>query len=76
MWQLSLTNAAKEWSSVATFGTVTATARRIREIEGYSNTGAFPELHVDAGLGTGREAFSVPRHAGRKALYRICRRRN
>jgi hypothetical protein len=38
-WQLSMTNAVKEWTSVATFGTVTAAARRIRDIEGYSSTG-------------------------------------
>jgi hypothetical protein len=38
MWQLSMTNAAKEWTSVGTFDTVIAAARRIREIEGYPTT--------------------------------------
>jgi hypothetical protein len=44
MWQLKMTNAAKEWIEVATFDTVTAAARRIRELEGYPTTGVFLEL--------------------------------
>jgi hypothetical protein len=76
MWQLSMTNAANEWTSIGTFGSVTAAARRIREIEGYSNTGVFLELHVDTELGTDLEAFSVLHHIGRKALYGIHRRAN
>jgi hypothetical protein len=76
MWQLSMTNAANEWTRVGTFDTVTAAARRIREIEGYPTTGVFLELHVDTELGTDREAFSVLHHTGRKALYGIRRLRN
>jgi hypothetical protein len=76
MWQLSMINAANEWTSVGSFDTVTAAARRIREIEGYSSTGVFLELHVDTELGTDLEAFSVLHHTGRKALYGIRRRAN
>jgi hypothetical protein len=76
MWQLSMTNAAKEWTTVGSFKTVTAAARRIREIEGYPNAGVFLELHIDTELGTDLEAFSVLHHTGRKALYSIRRRRN
>ena len=76
MWQLRKTNAAKEWTSVGTFDSVTAAARRIREIEGYPNTGIFLEVHVDTELGTDLEAFSVLHHTGRKALYGLRRRAN
>ena len=75
MWQLSMTNAGKEWTSVGTFDTVTAAARRIREIEEYPVTGVFLERHVDTELGTDEEAFSVLHHTGRRALYGIRRSR-
>jgi hypothetical protein len=75
MWQLSKTNAAKEWTNIGTFDSVTAAARRIREIEGYPNTGVFLELHVDTALGTDEEAFAVLHHTGRRALYGIRRNR-
>ena len=54
---------------------VTAAARRIREIEGYPNTGVFLRLHVDTELGTDEEAFSVLHHTGHNALYGIRRNR-
>lgn len=54
---------------------MTAAARRIREIEGYPNTGVFLELHVDTELGTDEEAFAVLHHTGRRALYGIRRNR-
>ena len=76
MWQLSMTNAAKEWISIGTLESVTAAARRIREIEGYPHTGVFLELHVDATLGTDDEAVGVLHHTGRRALYGIRRRTN
>jgi hypothetical protein len=34
MWQLAMTNAAKEWVVVGRFDSVTDAARRIRELEG------------------------------------------
>lgn len=74
MWQLKMTNAAKEWIEVGTFESVTAAARRIREIEGYPLTGVFLELHVDTELGGDENVFSALHHTGRRALYGIRRR--
>jgi hypothetical protein len=53
-----MTNAAKEWIEVGTFDTVTAAARRIREIEGRSDGGIFLEMHVEIDFGTDEEAAS------------------
>lgn len=74
-WQLKMTNAAKEWIEVGTFDTVTAAARRIRELESYPITGVFFEMYVDTTLGTDEEAFGVLHHTGRRALYGIRRGR-
>jgi hypothetical protein len=74
MWQLSMTNAAKEWIPVGTFDSVTAAARRIREIEDRPSCGIFLEMFVN--FGTDEDAFSVLHHTGRKALYGIRRRAN
>ena len=74
MWRLKMTNAAKEWIEVGTFDTVTAAARRIREIEGRSDGGIFLEMHVEIDFGTDEEAFSVLHHTGKRALYGIRRR--
>jgi hypothetical protein len=76
MWQLKMTNAAKEWIEVGTFDTVTAAARRIRELEGRSDGGIFLEMHVEIDCGTDEEAFSVLHHTGKRALYGIRRRVN
>lgn len=76
MWQLSMTNAAKEWIEVGHFDTVRAAAARIRQIEGYPNTGVFVEMHVETELGSDEESFSVLHHTGRRALYGIRRRVN
>jgi hypothetical protein len=75
MWHLKMTNAAKEWIEVGAFDTVTAAARRIRELEAYPTTGVFFEVHVDTVLGTDEEAFGVLHHTGRRALYGIRRSR-
>ena len=75
MWQLMMTNAAKEWVDAGDFETVTAAPRRIREIKGYPNTGVFLGLHVDTKLGTDEEAFAVLHHAGRRVRYGIRRNR-
>lgn len=75
MWQLKMTNAAKEWIEVGTFDTVTAAARRIRELESYPTTGVFLEAYVDTEHGTDEEAFGVLHHTGRQALYGIRRSR-
>ena len=76
MWQLCTINADREWIAVGSFDTVTAAARRIREIEGRSSDGIFLEMHVEIDCGTDEEAFSVLHHTGRKALYGLRRRAN
>ena len=75
MWQLKMTNAAKEWVEVGTFDTVTAAARRIREIEGRPSGGIFLEMYVEIDAGTDEEAFSVLQYTGQRALYGIRRGR-
>ena len=75
MWQLKMTNAAKEWVEVGTFDTVSAAARRIREIEGRPSGGIFLEMYVEINFGTDEDAFSVLHHTGRRGLYGIRRSR-
>jgi hypothetical protein len=75
MWQLMMTNAAKEWVDAGDFETVTAAAGRIRELEGYPVTGIFFQVYVDTVHGTDEEAFGHLHHNGRHALYGIKRRR-
>jgi hypothetical protein len=75
MWQLIMTNAAKEWVDVGNFETVTAAAGRIRELEGYPVTGVFFTVYVDTVHGTDEEAFEHLHHDGRLALYGVKRRR-
>jgi hypothetical protein len=76
MWQLKMTNPAKEWIEVGSFDTVTEAARRIREIEGRPDGGIFLEMFVEIDFGTDEEAFGVLHHTGRLALYGIRRRVN
>jgi hypothetical protein len=75
MWELSMSNAAKEWIMVGTFDTVTV-ARRIRQIEGRASGGIFLEMHVEIDSSTDEDAFSVLHHTGRSALYGIRCRKN
>jgi hypothetical protein len=75
MWQLKMTNTAKEWVEVGTFETVTAAARRIRELEGRPTGGIFLEMYVEIDFGADEDAFSVLHHTGRRALYGIRRSR-
>jgi hypothetical protein len=76
MWQLMMTNAAKEWVEAGSFETMTAAARRIRELEAYPVTGIFLEMHIDTELGTDEESFGHLEHTGRRALYVVKRRTN
>jgi hypothetical protein len=76
MWQLKMTNAAKEWIEVGAFETVTAAARRITELEDNPVNGIFLEFYVDTTpLGTDEEAFRVLHYTGRRAHYGIRRSR-
>lgn len=76
MWQLMMTNAAREWVAAGVFETMTAAARRIRELEDYPVTGVFLEIYADTELGTDEESFGHLEHKGRRALYVVKRRVN
>lgn len=76
MWQLHMTNAQNEWTHEGDFETMTAAAKRIREIEGYPVTGIFLEIQVDTAHGTDAEAFGHLEHKGRRAAYVLKRRVN
>ena len=74
MWQLRVTNAAKEWVEVGTFATVTEAARRIAELEDTPKNGLFLEFYVETNeYGTDEEALRVFHHTGKRALYGIKR---
>ena len=74
MWQLKMTNAAKEWIEVGSFETVTAAARRITELDDRTVNGIFLEFYVDTTeLGTDEEAFRVLHYTGHRAVYGIKR---
>ena len=76
MWQLKMTNAAKEWVDIDTFATVTEAARRIAELEDIPKNGLFLEFYVETNeFGTDEEAFRVLHYTGKRALYGIKRSR-
>lgn len=75
MWQLHMTNADRQWVMVASFETVTAAARRIREIEGGATGGIFLRIYVEIDFGSDDEALGHLEYKGRKALYVIKRPR-
>ena len=76
MWQLRMTNAAKEWVEIDTFDTVTEAARRIVQLEGVPKAGLFLEFYVETNeYGTDEEAFRVFHYTGKRALYGIKRSR-
>jgi len=76
MWQLSMTNAAKEWIEVGRFETITAAAARILELEESPKKGMFLKLWVDTELGNDEELLSVFHHTGSRARYGIRRSTN
>jgi len=76
MWQLMMTNAAREWVPDGNFETVTAAARRIRELEGRATGGIFLSMHVEIDFGSDDEAFGHLECTGKRALYVIKRRTN
>ena len=76
MWELRMTNAAKEWEDIGTFATVTEAARRIIQLEGVPKHGLFLEFYVETNeFGTDDEAFRVFHYTGKQALYGIKRSR-
>ena len=76
MWQLMMTNAAKEWVEAGSFETVIAAARHLRELEDYPVTGVFLQIYADTVYGSDDEAFGHLEHTGRRALYVVKRRTN
>ena len=76
MWRLMMTNAATEWVEAGGFETLTAAARRIRELEDYPVTGVFLEAYCDTELGSDDEALSYFEHKGRRSLYVVRRQVN
>jgi hypothetical protein len=77
MWELKMTNAAKEWTDAGTFETLAGAAGRIIELEGYPTHGVFLNFHVLAGSipDSDEEALRVFHHTGKRALYGIRRAR-
>jgi hypothetical protein len=76
MWQLHMTNSRNEWVHDGDFETVTAAARRIREIEAYPVTSLFFEIQVDTAHGSDEDSFGHLEHNGRRAAYVVKRRMN
>jgi hypothetical protein len=76
MWQLMMTNAAREWVEAGSFDTVTAAARQIRENEGRASGGIFLSVHMEIDFGTDEEAFGHLEYTGQHALCVIKRRMN
>ena len=76
MWQLMMTNAAKEWVAAGHFDTVTDAARRIRELEGRTEGGVFLTALFEIDFGDDAEALGHLEHTGKRALYVIKRRMN
>jgi hypothetical protein len=76
MWQLKMTNAAREWVDAGSYETVTAAARRIREIEGRETGGIFLSMFIEIDFGSDEEAFGHLEHTGKRALYVVKRRVN
>ncbi len=58
------------------FESVTAAARRIREIEEYPSGGVFLEMYIDPDYGSDEESFGHLEHKGRRGLYVVKRRVN
>ncbi len=74
--RLHMTNDRNEWVHDGDFETVTAAARRIREIEAYPVTGLFFEIQVDTAHSSDADALGHLEHNGRRAAYVVKRRMN
>ena len=75
VWQLHMTNEAREWGLVGRFETIGEAVRRITELEGASRNGLFLRTYVDP-LSSDDEALRDLEYKGEKAAYVIrCERR-
>lgn len=75
MWKLMMTNPGKEWVEAGSFETMTAAARRIRQIEEYDNPFFFLRVGVYTDDLDDAEALGHLEHDGKKALYVIKRQK-
>jgi hypothetical protein len=74
MWQLHVTNEAREWSLVGRFETIGEAVRQITELEGDTATGLFLRTYVDP-VCTDDEALRDLEYKGARAAYVIRRER-
>jgi hypothetical protein len=74
MWQLHMTNEAKEWGLVGDFETIGKAVLRIKELEGLSHNGLFLRTYVDP-LCSDDEALRDLEYKGEIAAYVIRRKR-
>ncbi len=75
MWRLMTTTRGKEWTEVGIFETMTAAARRIRQIEDYDNPFFFLRVGVYTDDLDDAEALRHFEHDGKKAFYVIKRQK-
>jgi hypothetical protein len=74
MWQLHMTNEAREWGLVGRFETIGQAVRRITELERSPRNGVFLRTYVDP-LSTDDEALRDLEYKGEIAAYVIRRER-
>jgi predicted nucleotidyltransferase len=74
MWQLHMTNEAREWGLVGRFETIGEAVRRITERVGAARTGLFLRTYVDP-LSSDDEALRDLEYKGARAAYVIRRER-
>jgi hypothetical protein len=74
MWQLHMTNEAREWGLVGRFETIGKAVGRITELEGSPRYGLFLRTYVDP-LSSDDEALRDLEYKGQVAAYAIRRER-
>jgi hypothetical protein len=77
MWRLLMTDKARQWVEAGSFGSITASVRRIIEIEDHDGAGIHLEFHVctitnddDA---NDADALGYLEYSGKRAIYGIKR---
>jgi hypothetical protein len=70
MWQLHMTNEAREWGLVGRFETIGKAVRQITELEGSPRNGLFLRTYVDP-LSSDDEALRDLEYRGEIAAYVI-----
>ena len=75
MWQLMMTNAAREWIEAGVFETMLGAAARICNLENEKVRGLFLQVYADP-YGSDDEALGHLEYKGRRTAYVIKRRVN